>query len=83
MSNYYLDNEYSVLNSVEEQIDYYKLYEDKKIIEEVELLMSLSEYKENSFTPTIKSIIENYKKYNKLSEKQKLILIKHLVYTNI
>lgn len=76
-------NEYDDLNNIEEQIDYYKLQENKKIVEEVELLISLSEYKENSFTSTIKNIIENYKKYNKISEKQKLILIKHLVYTNI
>jgi hypothetical protein len=43
----------------------------------------MSEYKENNFTPIIKDIINKYKNNKTLSEKQKMLLIIHLVYTDI
>jgi hypothetical protein len=81
VSNYSFEPEND--SDIREQIEYYAGIDDKKLIDEVGLLMSLDEYKENKFTEIIKSIITGYKKYNKLSEKQKMLIIKHIIFTDI
>jgi hypothetical protein len=82
MSNYFVEPEY-VQNVTQNEIEEYLEYSNEKLVQSLECLMSLTKYKENNFTSLIKNIIVNFKKYKKLTEKQRTILAKHLAYSEI
>ena len=61
-----------------EKFSEYSDLSDAEVVNEVIGLLESNSYVENDFTETVRGIIRYYNSYNKLSEKQKGILIKHL-----